>query len=146
MRIIWSICLLCFLMACSENKLSKLDFLIGTWKTENKENYEQWEKNENNSFVGSSYKMENGQKVIWENLSIKLLGDEIFYEATVADQNEGKTIQFSLNEETKSYFSFENEKHDFPKKIQYKIVSNDKVEVTVLGNKDEGFSYFQIRQ
>ena len=66
--------------------------------------------------------------------------------ATVPDQNEGRTIQFTLNTEIKSYFSFENEKHDFPKKIQYKKITDDEIEITVLGDNGKGFSYTQLKQ
>ena len=146
MRILLSICLLCLLPACSENETSELDFLVGTWKIEGKEQYEVWEKNKNNELIGHSYKLNNNQKTISETLTIKKAGNQIIYEATVPDQNEGKTIQFILNTKIKTYFSFENDKHDFPKKIQYKKITDDEILVTVLGDKGEGFSYTQLKQ
>ena len=147
MKIVTSILLLCLFafVSCSEKKPAKFDFLIGTWKIEGKQKYERWEKGDNNELKGSSYKIEKEQKTIWETLSIRQIDGKTIYEATVANQNDGKTIQFVLNEEIEMYFSFENKEHDFPKKIQYKIVAKDKVEVSVLGNKDEGFSYFMIK-
>lgn len=146
MKILTSICLLCFLIACSENKSSRLDFIIGTWKMEGKEQYEVWETNKNNEFIGHSYKLNNNQKTITETLSIKIIGNQIIYEATVQNQNEGKTIQFILNDEIKAYLSFENIEHDFPKKIQYKRINENEIEVTVLGDKDKGFSFTQFKQ
>ena len=146
MRAVSSIFLLSLLFACSENKTSKLDFLIGTWKIEGKEKYEVWEKNNKNELIGHLYKLINNQKTISETLAIKKIGDHIIYEATVPNQNEGRTIQFTLNAEIKSYFSFENEKHDFPKKIQYKKITDDEIEITVLGDNGRGFSYTQLKQ
>jgi hypothetical protein len=141
-----SICILCLLLACSENKLSRVDFIIGTWKMEGKEQYENWELSNNKELIGYSYKFKDSQKIITETLSIKILENTVIFEATVPDQNEGKTIPFTLNNEIKDYLSFENIDHDFPKKIQYKRINENAIEVTVLGDEGEGFSYMQLKQ
>lgn len=146
MRTLTSIGLVLILVACSENKASSVDFMIGTWKMEGKDQYEIWEKTKNKEFIGYSYKINNNEKIITETLSIKLMNDQIFYEATVPDQNDGKTIRFRLNAEINEYLSFENIEHDFPKKIQYKKINDDEIEVTVLGDQDNGFSYTQRKQ
>ncbi len=146
MKTLSYICILCLLLACSENKLSRIDFLIGTWKMEGKEQYENWELSNNKELNGYSYKFKDSQKIITETLSIKILENKVIFEATVPDQNEGKTIPFTLNNEIKDYLSFENIDHDFPKKIQYKRINENEIEVTVLGDEGEGFSYKQLKQ
>ncbi|WP_297760541.1 DUF6265 family protein [uncultured Muriicola sp.] len=146
MKTLTSVCILCLLLACSENKLSRVDFLIGTWKMEGKEQYENWELSNNKDLIGYSYKIKDSQKIITETLSIKILRKTVIFEATVPDQNEGRTIPFTLNNEIKDYLSFENIDHDFPKKIQYKRLNNNEIEVTVLGDEGEGFSYKQLKQ
>ena len=146
MKILTSICILCLLLACSKNKLSRVDFIIGTWKIEGKEQYENWELSNNKELIGCSYKFKDSQKIITETLSIKILENTVIFEATVPDQNEGKTIPFTLNNEIKDYLSFENIDHDFPKKIQYKKINENENEVTVLGDEGEGFSYKQLKQ
>ena len=146
MRTLTTICILCLLIACSENKISRVDFMVGTWKMEGKEQYEVWESTKNKELIGYSYRFNDNQKIITETLSIKIIENNIIYEATVPDQNEGKTIPFTLNNEIKEYLSFENIKHDFPKKIQYKRLNNDEIEVTVLGDEGKGFSYKQLKQ
>jgi len=138
-RTLTTICILCLLIACSENKISRVDFMVGTWKMEGKEQYEVWESTKNKELIGYSYRFNDNQKIITETLSIKIIENNIIYEATVPDQNEGKTIPFTLNNEIKEYLSFENIKHDFPKKIQYKRLNNDEIEVTVLGDEGKGF-------
>ncbi|MDH3321851.1 MAG: DUF6265 family protein [Flavobacteriaceae bacterium] len=146
MKTLTSICVLYLLLACSENKLSRVDFIIGTWKMEGKEQYENWELSNKKELIGYSYKLKDSQKIITETLSIKILEHIVIFEATVPDQNEGKTIPFTLNNEITDYLSFENIDHDFPKKIQYKSINENEIEVTVLGDKDEGFSYKQRKQ
>ena len=126
--------------------MSQLDFLIGTWKLETKDQFEVWDKNEKNELIGQSFSIKNNQKVISETLIVKEVNKQVIYEATVLDQNEGRPVQFILNKDDSSCFSFENDRHDFPKKIQYKKITNTRVEVSVLGDKNEGFSFIQIKQ
>ena len=96
---------------------------------------------------GYSFKMTNGQKIITETLLIKEEGKSIVYQATVPDQNEGQTIRFVLNEDSIASYSFENELHDFPKKIQYAKLADNLIFVRVTGQNNEGFSYkmFKIK-
>ena len=99
MKTLITICILCLLLTCSENKLSIVDFIVGTWKMEGKEQYEIWELSNNKELIGYSYKFKDGQKIITETLFIKILENTVIFEATVPDQNEGKTIPFTLNNE-----------------------------------------------
>jgi len=143
-----SIVLLLFISfnACSqETSLQKFDFLIGTWKMEGKENYESWKKNDN-KLIGEVYKIENGQKSISENIEIILQENQIVYIPTVFDQNEGKGVPFELKLIENKLYSFENSQHDFPKKIQYKILNNNELFISVLGENNKGFSYKLIKQ
>ncbi len=132
--------------ACSQNNsLQHVDFLIGTWKKEGKESYESWVKKDD-KFQGQSYKIKDGQKFVSENIEVTLVGDQIMYTPTVFNQNDGKGIPFTLKSLEENLFSFENPKHDFPKKIQYKILNSNELYVSVLGEKDKGFSYKLMKQ
>lgn len=146
MKFMTSIFILWLLFACSASKISRVDFMAGTWKMEGKEQYEVWEPAGNGELTGYSYKLQDNQKIITETLSIKIIDHHIVYEATVPDQNEGKSIPFTLNDDIKEYLSFENIGHDFPKRIQYKRLNDDEIKVTVSGNRDQGFSYRQLKQ
>jgi len=132
--------------SCADNRMTTFDFLVGTWKIEGKEQYEAWEKNSKNEFSGHSYKIDENQKTNLESSAIKMIDNQIIYEATVPDQNDRKTIQFILNSDIKSYFSFENIRHDFPKKIQYHKKSENEITIRVLGDEGKGFSYTLIKQ
>jgi len=141
-----SVLILLFSTSCTNRKTHELDFLLGTWKRESKEQFEVWERSDSLEITGYSYRIKNNQKNITETLVIKKNGDQYVFEATVPDQNEGKTVQFLLNPKRDSIFSFENDNHDFPKKIQYIKINDNQLKVTVLGDNESGFSYIQNRQ
>jgi hypothetical protein len=118
-------------------------FLQGTWKMENREIYEHWELVDDGSMKGHSYRVNNGEKMVTENLEIRLVGDKVIYTATVLNQNEGKGIEFTLNlsEEDHTY-SFENPDHDFPKVIiMYQKRSDTEIYVKVSDGGERGFAY-----
>lgn len=145
MRTTTLVLLLAFFCSCSTAKLSQLNDLVGTWKVADKEQYEVWEKGPG-VFTGYAYRIKDGRKERSETLSIKKIGKQLIYAATVPDQNDGRTILFTLNEDIKDYWSFENPNHDFPKRIQYKKLNPTKIQVTVLGDNGRGFSYVQTKQ
>ncbi len=132
--------------ACSQqSNLNQVSFLIGTWKMEGKENYEKWKESENR-LIGESFKISNEEKNISETIEIKVQNNHILYTPTVFNQNDGKGIPFILKHSKENLFSFENLNHDFPKKIQYKILNDNELHVSVLGDNDKGFSYKLIKQ
>lgn len=132
--------------SCSaQTNFEKLEVLLGTWQVEGKQTFEVWNANSKNEFKGTSYKMKNNSKHITETLLITQNDKDIVYEATVPNQNQGKGISFTLNTKESDKFSFENLEHDFPKKIQYQVISKYKLFVQVLGDNDQGFSYYLIK-
>lgn len=140
------LCVLFNYSCSSQSYISELNNLEGIWKVENKDTYETWKKDSKTSFSGSSYKLVNNEKKVTETLALNENDGKVVYQATVLNQNQGSTILFTLNTENKELFSFENLAHDFPKKIQYKVITKDKLLVNVFGDNDEGFSYYLIRQ
>ena len=147
MKTFISLCIAIFLFSySSDDALSHVKFLEGTWKTENKETYEVWKKNEDGSMEGYSYKIKADEKVVSEYLTIKIVGDNLTYQARVPNQNNGQTIPFVWNNTIKDQLSFENLSHDFPKKIQYKALDAQTILVSVLGDGDKGFKYRILKQ
>lgn len=90
---------------------------------------------------GSDYELKAGKKVTTEHLAINIVGGSLVYTATVLNQNGGKPISFTLNNNVKCKLSFENLSHDFPNKIQYTKLNDTTLFVEVLGDGDKGFSY-----
>ena len=146
MKFLLSILIVLLTFSCKDKETTELDFLVGTWKRENRDQFEVWEKNDLHKLSGYSYRMDGNQKSITETLEIEIINNQYVYKATVPDQNEGRTVQFILNTEVDTLFSFENYQHDFPKKIQYKIINENTLQVIVSGEKSQGFSYVQKKQ
>lgn len=121
------------------------DFLQGIWKMENKEVYERWDRLNDSTLKGFSYKLKNGQMSISEYLDIKKNNKEVIYTATVLNQNQGKGVDFKLTKADSS-FTFENSGHDFPKKIVYRKISDTEIFVQVSDGKEKGFSYRMQKQ
>ena len=137
--------LACFIFSCHAQETINIDFLLGTWKMENKDTYEVWQK-EGNKFTGHAYKLIDDQKQITETLEIEVIDGDVVYSPTVPNQNDGKAIPFKLNRSIHDLLSFENMAHDFPKKIRYQRINETRIHVSVLGEDDKGFSYFMERQ
>ena len=129
-----------------KDSLHDLNFLEGSWKMENKENYETWKVMSKTALEGSSYEIRAAKKTITEYLSIKEVEGNIIYTAKVLDQNNAQPIVFVLNNEVNNKISFENLHHDFPKKIQYTKLDETTIFVEVLGENDQGFSYKMMKQ
>ena len=98
------------------------DKFIGNWEMKNKRNtqYETWSKIDGKTMLGKTCKItDNGDT---SNLEIILLTKEsngIFYTPTVIAGNNIKPIRFTLTSFANNTYTFENPKHDFPKRIIY---------------------------
>jgi uncharacterized protein YciI len=121
------------------------DFLQGTWKMENKDVYEHWDKLNENKLKGFSYKVKDRQMFISEYLEVTKSNNEVIYTATVLDQNRGKGVNFKLTK-TDSTFTFENPNHDFPKKIVYQKLKEEEIYVQVSDGKQKRFAYKMQKQ
>lgn len=122
------------------------NFLEGTWKMEGKEIYERWDLLNNTTMKGVSYVIDEGQTVVFEYLEMQRNKKNVVYTATVPGQNQGKSIAFKMKTPNDDTFTFENSKHDFPKKIVYQRLNNTEISVQVSGKNKNGFSYKMLKQ
>lgn len=121
------------------------DFLQGTWKMENNEGYEHWDKLDDHVLKGVAYKTTDGQLTVTEYLDIAKKGDDIIYTAIVTNQNQKQVVAFKMTR-SDSLFVFENETHDFPKKIVYEKLADTALLVQVLDEKQAGYRYRMTKQ
>ena len=146
MKPLFSLLLLLFSVSLSA-QFSDLNFLEGTWKVTDKPVYEEWVKVDRKNFKGQAYKLKGGVKEAAESLAITKDGRRITYFATVLNQNAAKTIPFKLNRLDERTFSFENLKHDFPKKIIYQRISDTELRVRVQGDSPkEAFEFTMVKE
>jgi len=120
-------------------------YLPGIWKVKGKETYEKWESKAVNLITGYGYRKSGEVESITEKLKLVKDGECWSYEATVGNQNNGKPVVFEQNCENEGKWVFENLDHDFPKKIIYTPVSENKMLVEVLGDEDKGFSFYMYK-
>ncbi len=115
--------------------LSKLHWLLGNWeyKTKNIIITENWKIKSDTSLVGVSYTLRNLDTVSSENISIIKKNSKIIYNAQVKEQNGGVVIPFIMNSFSKDSIVFENNLHDFPQRIIYTKISNDKIMASIEG-------------
>lgn len=121
------------------------DFLQGTWKVENKEIYEHWDKLNESTLKGISYQLKYGVMTISEYLDISKTKEKLTFTATVLNQNHGEGVSFK-GKGTDSTITFENPDHDFPKKIVYHKLNDAEIHVQVYGGKNNDFTYTMSRQ
>ena len=113
-----------------------INWLIGNWQKANsitkKTSIENWHKVSETEFAGMGFTLKGKDTIFVEKLKIILQNNDLYYVADVKENKE--TTLFKFTSITKNGFICENPKHNFPKKIEYKlntkhltvIISDDK--------------------
>ncbi len=110
-------------------------WLQGTWNTQDSSSLESWAF-QNNEWIGNVYVPKVGK--ITENLRIYQDGSDLYYEAKVIDQKNGKPVLFKLESSSADSLHFVNKNHDFPNHIDYFKTSDSTLFCNVYGKQDEG--------
>ncbi|MDX1627554.1 MAG: hypothetical protein R3345_02580 [Fulvivirga sp.] len=145
MKIIFTL-LVAYAFWLSSQAQHDVQHLEGVWKIEGKQLFEDWKIMDNGDLHGEAYELVGGEKIVKEHLAIVSDSGNVMYQATVADQNDGRTISFILNKDFKDRLRFENFSHDFPNVIIYQFLDIDRVHVKVMGSESEGFAFNMDRQ
>jgi len=142
----------CQALACE--KLSELGWLLGSWAKEDKSKLvtESWVKESESKFSGLGVSLFENDSInkkppFFEYLSIEEIGGEVFYLAK-PPQNKFPTA-FKATTCSRDEVIFENETHDFPKKLSYRKITDTNIKVDVLGADNKGYSldyYFQEKR
>ncbi len=116
-----------------KTKKNQFDWLIGTWKNTGAANtYEDWVLGEDMFPVGRGYKMEEGEKIISEDIRIIKNGDHFYYEAKLPF-NETPII-FKIVNISECGFVCENYDYEFPKRISYELIGFDLLDTRLIGH------------
>lgn len=134
---------ICFFSAAqnSNSDFSKLYSLQGTWKMETTRGilYECWEKMNDTTLRGGSYKL-TGKDTMWlERVHLIKKGDKIQYIPIAKDQNNNEAVVFTLNKVDIETYVFENLTHDFPQRIVYTLPQNNLLHAWIEGNSNGQF-------
>ncbi len=128
----------------SGDDLSRLEWILGEWMTDDGTNIttEFWHRVSPKTFEGGGVTRSvlSGDEILnFESLRLLEMSGDIFYVAKV-DHNEFP-ISFKLIEQNDSIAVFENMTHDFPTRIEYWLLNADSISVRISG----GDKFFTIK-
>jgi len=130
-------------------QLAMAEVMVGVWNQNETNSFEIWWKNENNEYVGKVINVTDGDTMLLENVAILKQGNEIYYQATVANQNEQKPVQFLLTASQPDLLIFENPDHDFPNIIRYELIDKDEMRAIINGKGEQStpriFEYQRVK-
>lgn len=136
----------------SAKEFKPLHGLTGLWKMDGKRGslYEEWQASGDNQLKGRSYKINNNDTVVLENVTISLQEGAIFYTPVVNDQNNQQPVPFKLVSYNNNRYEFENKGHDYPQRVIYKLVSANELHARIEGSKNgkesgSDFVYSRVR-
>ena len=141
MKTIYGIVVFALIVSCqkkSEKKFDKLDkmqWLVGSWEQKLPEGtlIENWEKENDSTFIGGSYFVKGKDTIHSENVVLTQKNEDLFYIPTVIGQNNDEPVTFKLTSDIENTFVFENPTHDYPQKITYKKVNDTNLLASISG-------------
>jgi hypothetical protein len=125
--------------AAKENKLEKLNWVLGTWVMETPDGTftEYWEQTNDSVYTGHGLLVSaKGDTLFSEHIKLEQSGDKIYYKPVISGQNDGKETVFTEQTLADNEVVFENPTHDFPQRIIYKKTSDSTLYARIEGKKD----------
>lgn len=134
----------------TEREFKPLHGLAGLWKMETSRGamYEEWKVTAADKLSGKSYRLNNADTVVLEQVELFLKDGSIVYSPIVRNQNNGQAVPFKLKENADNKYVFENKEHDFPQRIIYQLVSQDAMRARIegmLNGKERGSDFVYSR-
>jgi len=152
-KILFSLMILVLLASVSCNKydakgnlikkydeLQKATWLVGEWeKTDSLGTLKEiWTSKNDSTFIGQSYYFQNEKDTLhFESIELMQDQEHLIYSATVKGENNDTAIPFQMTKDEYSLLIFENPKHDYPQKIEYRLLKNKGLSILVSG-KEKG--------
>ncbi len=127
--------------------LASLDWLLGQWVADDPRSTirESWTARSPTTWEGegSEASKADPSKASHEDLRLVVMSDGVYYVAKVA-HNE-LPVSFRLSECADQRFAFVNPAHDFPKRLDYARVGENRLQVRVSDGADRGFTLNFVR-
>jgi hypothetical protein len=117
-----------------------LHLLLGTWSMETERGmlYESWQKMNDSTLMGKSYKVNGKDTVMTEQVELVSRKGKIMYIPTV-EENNNKPVAFILVRLENRSYTFENKAHDFPQRIIYNLPQKNTMHAWIEGNMNGQF-------
>ena len=108
-------------MAQNDDNMKKLLWIVDSWVSTDGDarSYENWEKINEDLYIGGSKTVKNGDTLFSESLKLEKTSEGIFYIADV--KHNPAPVRFMLTEVSETSAVFKNPDHDFPQKISYEL-------------------------
>lgn len=132
---------LCLVCAYGHAQQKEFEWLVGIWQEEGKQAFEVWKK-EKDFLAGESYRMQDGSKVVTEEIKFLKKGNDFYYVPDVAGPQ--GPIEFKVTSFDTNSFTAENPQHDFPKKIRYQKMDDTHLKAAI-GDQDKTISYAYVK-
>ena len=126
-------CLLLFSCGNKKNSISDFSWLEGKWvgAADDMSFFEQWSKLQGNAMNGFGGAVSGKDTVFTEKIKIEERVDGIFYIPTV--QENGGSVDFKFTGTKNDTVIFENPLHNFPQRILYLKLPNNKLYACIDG-------------
>lgn len=117
-------------------ELEKANWMLGEWeKTDSLGTLKEiWKRLDDSTFIGLSYYIQNKKDTV-HNEQVELMqnGEHLIYTTTIKGENNDSPIPFQMTKDEDSLLVFENPKHNFPQKIEYKLAKNNILTAKITG-------------
>jgi hypothetical protein len=118
----------------SKATLESFRWLHGNWESERKNGtmVESWKAVNDSTMHGVSImRMPDGSTQPFEDIDLVFRHDQLEYQVRTAGDNAAPVVSFRLTSFTDTGFVAENQAHDFPKRIIYRLVRKDSLIATI---------------
>ena len=138
MKKIFILSIICFMIMIPRTNAqlkNNFDWLLGTWKINNSKNLiiETWKKQNDSLYIGFSGFVKAKDTIPEETVELKKVGMDWFYIPTTLNQNNGNPVLFKLIINKDKEFICENTEHDFPQRINYRLVGTATLFASIEG-------------
>jgi hypothetical protein len=118
-----------------KDKIRTAHWLIGSWEFKSTDGIlsEKWKKMNDSTYQGESYFIKGTDTLHFETITLQQKEEDLSYLTIIKGQNNNEPISFALTETTERSLAFENQKHDYPKKIIYNHLSKDSLVTEISG-------------
>ncbi len=129
----------------TEEKKNIFEKLLGTWKLSTDEEFERFTKKSDTAYASQVFTVGGKDTNITEDVIIYGGKGKWNFKTLVKGQNKGKAIVFTSTILSDSIVQFENPTHDFPRMINYTLISHKQMRAFIAGTGDTiYFNYSKI--